>query len=334
MSEALISHSFGENIKDAIVDEEFNVIVNGSTSIDPMFKDSGVYYLWHYEPNNEDYIVRAGTNITVGMDNPSIATAYGITSDKIVEGNTIFGVEGSAAIAIDVPTDNRTFTSNGTFIAPYDGIYTIILNAPIAKAGNGGAGGYSNGDNGHIPGCGGGAGGSSYLQDTPIVISVLLNSQESVVCTVNTSVTSFGEFASISAGSNGRNGGSGSADRPGNGGGGGSKPIFTAPSNNEKIITRVLGSTATLSLSGQSGTDSFNIYGEDWDGYTANMYAGGNGGQPFYGHANTGGAGGRGGTAWTMDQALSDYENLSRTNGASGSAAKAGSIIIVCGTIK
>ena len=36
---------------------------------------------------------------------------------------------------------SQTFTSNGTFTAPYDGLYTIVLNAPVASNGEGGEGG-------------------------------------------------------------------------------------------------------------------------------------------------------------------------------------------------
>lgn len=49
----------------------------------------------------------------------------------------------SAAPPLNIPSESQTFTSNGTFTAPDNGSYIVILNVPIAKTGSGGRGGYA-----------------------------------------------------------------------------------------------------------------------------------------------------------------------------------------------
>lgn len=140
-----------------------------------------------------------------------------------------------------IPAGHQSYTANGTFTAPYTGVYTVVLTAGHAASGIGGNGG--SGDSGYTSefyqrfygGGGGGAGGSAYLAESPGIIVIKLIQGQSVAVTVNASLCSFGNFASFSTGSQPGNGNSGG--RPdaseevkaqgGSGGNGGGKPAFS-----------------------------------------------------------------------------------------------------------
>ena len=191
-----------------------------------------------------------------------------------------------------IPASDQRFTSNGTFIAPYDGIYTVVLSAGHAKSGSGGSGSGANRNTGY--GYGGGAGGSAYIAQSPGIILVQLAAGEQVTVTVNNSVCSFGSYASFSTGTSGGDGGDGSSSgRVGSGGAGGSAPSFSCNQSSGKIIWYQWPSLPSRSLSGSSGNktssvemsgglsaSAFGLSGqnggcgdfEDWDGYDGNMF--------------------------------------------------------------
>lgn len=140
-----------------------------------------------------------------------------------------------------IPAGHQSYTANGTFTAPYTGVYTVVLTAGHAASGAGGRGGnyvagkYALG----APGGGGGAGGSAYRPTSPGIIQVMLSEGQSVPITVNNSICSFGNYASFSTGiapqdgsAGGNATGEGTQSFPaksgqgGKGGAGGGKPTF------------------------------------------------------------------------------------------------------------
>ena len=185
----------------------------------------------------------------------------------------VFQTGSAAPPSLNIPSESQTFTSNGTFTAPHDGSYIVILNAPIAKTGSGGRGGgaataqYNWG----AVGGGGGAGGSAYKATSPGIISVSLNKDDQVQITVNTSISSFGNYASFSRGTapgNGSAGGNGSLGssnekkhgKGGAGGAGGGKPVFSASQESTIIFSPNL---PDANLTGGTGTTAS---GEYYDG--------------------------------------------------------------------
>ena len=178
----------------------------------------------------------------------------------------------------NMPSGSQSFTANGTFTAPYTGVYTVVLTAGVARGGNGGNGGRSPTESTssyRSLGGGGGAGGSAYEPDSPGVISVALNAGQEVPITVNTSVCSFGSYASFSTGSSGGNGGAGAAGATGGAGGaggaGGSAPVWAA---GENVTLNVLPSIPGKSLSGGDGANGPYVQ------YYFRAHAGGKGGNP------------------------------------------------------
>ena len=206
----------------------------------------------------------------------------------------VFQTGSAAPPSINIPAGSQSFTSNGTFTAPYDGVYTVAITAPIAKGGNG-----ANGVDGHATGfytsdypTGGGAGGSAYIAIYPLILIVRLIANESVAITVNSSVTSFGTYGSFAAGTAGGDGTSGTINRTnptqGTGGSGGSKPIPTAAAI---CLASIVPTIPTLSLSGGNGTYNGGSI-SDLDVYAT--FHGATGGIPSTNFGNSGGIGGEG----------------------------------------
>lgn len=231
-----------------------------------------------------------------------------------------------------IPAGSQSFTSNGTFTAPYTGVYTVAITAPIAKGGDG-----ANGVNGYVSDryygteypTGGGAGGSAYIAVYPLIISVWLTQGQQVPITVNTSVASFGSYGSFTAGTAGGNGTSGTRDsspKHGTGGAGGSMPM-TATSG---TLTAIMPPIPSASLSGGGGsTNSGSVSGDP-----SASYDGATGGRPSTAFGNAGGCGGEGSAVLVASYmgyaSQSDVVNtsVSRRN---GQPAKAGRIDITWG---
>lgn len=176
-----------------------------------------------------------------------------------------------AASLINIPSGNQIFSSDGTFTAPYDGLYTVILNAPTAKTGSGGRGGSAASAQYNWGGVGGGGGGSSYKAIQPGIILINLKKDEQIPITVNTSISSFGSYASFSCGTapgNGNSGGSGTAGSSSNpdgrthgkggaGGLGGGKPLFSFSKESIAAIPPVL---PNANLTGGTGETASGQY--------------------------------------------------------------------------
>ena len=119
-----------------------------------------------------------------------------------------------------IPAGHQSYTDNGTFTAPYTGVYTVVLTAGHAASGNGGSAGtgmarttYNSEFHlyyvGMASGGSGGSGGGACVSLSPGVISVYLQSGDNVQVTCNPSLVSFGSFFSIATGTAGTNGGDG-----------------------------------------------------------------------------------------------------------------------------
>ena len=214
----------------------------------------------------------------------------------------VFQTGSIAPPSINIPAGSQSFTSNGTFTAPYDGVYTVAITAPIAKGGNGanGVDGYANMSfYGPDYPTGGGAGGSAYIAIYPLILIVRLIANESVAITVNSSVASFGTYGSFAAGTAGGDGTSGTINRTnptqGTGGSGGSKPIPTAAAI---CLASIVPTIPTLSLSGGNGTYNGGSISEN---NVQAAFHGATGGKPSTNFGNSGGIGGEGSGVLTGD---------------------------------
>ena len=233
----------------------------------------------------------------------------------------------------NMPSGSQSFTANGTFTAPYTGVYTVAITAPISKGGDGADGldGYVDGDDStlHFP-TGGGAGGSAYISVYPLIISVWLTQGQQVPVTVNTSVASFGSYGSFAAGTAGGNGTSGiqkyNSILHGTGGAGGSMPMTSTSGT----LTAIMPPIPSASLSGGGGSGNSGSVSGDPSAF----YDGATGGRPSTAFGNAGGCGGEGSAlleayfaAYTPNIDII-YTNVFRR---AGQPAKAGRIDIIWG---
>lgn len=64
--------------------------------------------------------------------NTTVANGIGLTSDKLVKGNTILGIEGTAETGTEINNQDKEITENGTYTADegYTGLGTVIVNVP------------------------------------------------------------------------------------------------------------------------------------------------------------------------------------------------------------
>ena len=77
-----------------------------------------------------DLLLRAGGSIEITEE--QVATKGNITPEKIVKGNTIFGVEGTAETGQEINNQDKEITTNGTYTADegYTGLGTVTVNVP------------------------------------------------------------------------------------------------------------------------------------------------------------------------------------------------------------
>lgn len=234
-----------------------------------------------------------------------------------------------------IPAGSQSYTANGTFTAPYTGVYTVAITAPVAKGGNGAngvdgsPGGSSYYDHAEAP-TGGGAGGSAYIAPAPLIILVSLTQGASIPITVNTSVSSFGSYGSFAAGTGGGNGTAGTQDAfdpvAGVGGAGGSKPTPSSAG----VLSAITPTLPNITLTGGNGIQADDSGSETLNSYKLYMAVGGT---PAVGFGNPGGRGGAGnpivyahGDNWS-----NWYEANCGTGIQNGSAARAGRIDITWG---
>lgn len=234
-----------------------------------------------------------------------------------------------------IPAGHQSFTANGTFTAPYTGVYTVTITAPVAKGGNGANGidGTPGGDRyydyAEAP-TGGGAGGSAYIAPAPLIILVSLTQGASVPITVNTSVSSFGSYGTFAAGTSGGNGTAGTQDASnpvaGVGGAGGSKPTPSSAG----VLSAITPTLPNITLTGGNGSQDGDSGSETLTSYQLEIAVGGT---PAVGFGNPGGRGGAGnpivyahGDNWSKW-----FEANCGTGKQNGSAARAGRIDITWG---
>lgn len=77
-----------------------------------------------------DLLLRAGGSIEITEE--QVAAKGSITPEKIVKGNTIFGVEGTAETGTEINNQDKEITTNGTYTADegYTGLGTVTVNVP------------------------------------------------------------------------------------------------------------------------------------------------------------------------------------------------------------
>lgn len=181
-----------------------------------------------------------------------------------------FGIDTST----NIPYGSQTFTSNGTFVAPYSTTYTVVLLAPSATSGNGGEAGNGLRKIARLSsytrqvcasGGGGGSGGGASICLTPMILQVSLEQSQEIEVTCNLNVVSFGEYGAITSGTAGGNGGDGTDGRSsvsgvllnaiaGTGGSAGSAgtDIVYSSQNALSIVSPIV-MQATSGLSGSNG---------------------------------------------------------------------------------
>jgi hypothetical protein len=120
ISQVLAGYNFNDNSGTAKVGTMVDYSGRTQQGRTPELLSTGLYlynpYDGYYTTANKLYILNA-----------DVATLAGITSDKIVSGNTIFGVSGTATI-INLTT--QTITANGTYTpaSPYNGYSQVTVN--------------------------------------------------------------------------------------------------------------------------------------------------------------------------------------------------------------
>lgn len=172
----------------------------------------------------------------------------------------------NSEIAVEEPVipGSQTFTSSGTFVAPYTTTYNIVISGSLAKSGNGGKGGNSYrksssyNQNTYQCGGGGGGGGSAAKPPNYTLFALNLSKGEQIVVTVNKDLVSFGSYSSCSTGVTPSNGGDGAnySSEYRHGGSGGSMGTRSI------ISGEILPSPMPLTVDGKSGSD-----GNDGSGY-------------------------------------------------------------------
>ena len=174
---------------------------------------------------------------------------------------------------------SQTFTGNGTFVAPYSTVYSLILYGSAHKAGNGGHGGTNDS---HLAGGGGGGGGGQSHSNFAVSCQCKLTKGTEIPVTVNENMVSLGSYASVATGTAAKNGGTGGSGNitsdleteygEGGAGGAGEGPHF-------------------ISVPGEYTTSGSNTGGAGKDGERGGSFSGGFGGA---GGNKGGGFGGRG----------------------------------------
>lgn len=116
----------GEKITGTIDEQPYSASVpceeyNGDWANGPRFRGT----------QEGDVILRSGCKISISPTNELVATAGKVTPEKIVKGNTIFGVEGTAG-GQTINNQDKTITENGTYQADesYTGLGTVTVNVP------------------------------------------------------------------------------------------------------------------------------------------------------------------------------------------------------------
>ena len=72
------------------------------------------------------------TSISLNAEFADVANVIGLTAEKLVKGNTILGVEGTAEAGSQINNQDKTITQNGQYTADsgYTGLGTVTVNVP------------------------------------------------------------------------------------------------------------------------------------------------------------------------------------------------------------
>ena len=86
----------------------------------------------------KDQIVRQGVPVTFTLDKSELATALGITSDKIGKGYTILGITGNLKADTEYQVKELEVTKDGTYIIKpdegYDGLSSVTVDVAVASS--------------------------------------------------------------------------------------------------------------------------------------------------------------------------------------------------------
>lgn len=213
---------------------------------------------------------------------------------------------------------SQTFSSNGTFVVPYEtALYSITINAGSRASGDGGNGadgtaGWESGETASLqPGNGGGGGGGSSNNFKVISNNFRLIKGESISISCSYSLVSFGTYLSVATGT---------AARDGSDGGNGTSGGYGGSGEGAHTISGSLSYSVSGANSGSSGRDADSspitdgpYEDEDPDMGPIMVIDGGYGGM---GGSLGGGYGGDGGgvaiSMWTGQTGISYGESGSR----------------------
>lgn len=222
---------------------------------------------------------------------------------------------------------SQTFTSNGTFVAPYSTTYIVALTGSCHKAGNGGNGGRGRGYYHTVTGFGcagggGGGGGGGKAQNYVVTAAVPLVKGQSYSVTVNENMVSVANEISLATGTSAKDGGDArpsGVDIGDNRAGG-----FGGSGEGRHTLSTTHSYTTSGSSNGTSGkSGDYGDYEDAAEPYI--WYDGGTGGSG----GTTGG--GRGGDGGRCRYSIRDFDEESGESGSSGSARVIGSITISWG---
>ena len=79
--------------------------------------------------SGSSYVINSTNKAQISMPYADVASAIGLTAEKIVSGNTILGIAGTGE---EINNQDKTITQNGTYQADqgYTGLGTVTVNVP------------------------------------------------------------------------------------------------------------------------------------------------------------------------------------------------------------
>jgi hypothetical protein len=100
------------------------------TDFDSVFDDPEWTTIGIIGNNTSDRLLRTGAKIRALTRYSNLASAIGLTADKIAAGNTILGIEGVAEGGVELNNQDKTITENGEYTADegYTGLGTVTVN--------------------------------------------------------------------------------------------------------------------------------------------------------------------------------------------------------------
>ena len=77
-------------------------------------------------------LLRGENKAEISCADTDVANVIGLTPEKLVKGNTVLGIEGTAETGTEINNQNKEITTNGTYTADegYTGLGAVTVNVP------------------------------------------------------------------------------------------------------------------------------------------------------------------------------------------------------------